>query len=124
MGRWFLVMASGAGAAGVLLGAFGAHALRDRLTPELLEVWGTAVQYHLWHALVLLVIGMLLLRRPHSRWLAVAGWAFAAGILVFSGSLYLLALTGSSAFGIMTPIGGLALVSGWLMLAAGAWDQS
>lgn len=124
MGRWFLVMAGGAGAAGVLLGAFGAHALRDRLTPELLEVWSTAVQYHLWHALALLGIGVLLLRRPHARWLVAAGWAFAAGILVFSGSLYLLALTGSSAFGAMTPVGGLALVAGWLMLAAGARDQS
>lgn len=124
MGRWFLVTAGGAGAAGVLLGAFGAHALRDTLTPELLEVWNTAVQYHLWHALALLGVGVLLLRQPHARWLVAAGWAFAAGILVFSGSLYLLALTGSSAFGAITPVGGLTLVAGWLMLAAGARGQS
>lgn len=121
MGRWFLVMAGGAGAAGVLLGAFGAHALRDRLAPELLEVWQTAVQYHLWHALALLAAGLLLLHAPQARWLEAAGWTFLAGIVMFSGSLYLLALTGARGLGAVTPFGGLALIAAWIMLGVGAW---
>lgn len=121
MGRLFLVMAGGAGAAGVLLGAFGAHALRARLTPDLLEVWQTAVQYHLWHALALLGVGILLLQQPHARWLAAAGWAFLAGLVIFSGSLYVMALTGWRGLGAVTPVGGLALIAAWIMLSVGAW---
>lgn len=121
MGRLFLVMAGGAGAAGVVLGAFGAHALRARLTPDLLEVWQTAVQYHLWHALALLGVGILLLQQPQSRWLAAAGWTFLAGLVVFSGSLYVMAVTGWRGLGAVTPIGGLALIAAWIMLSAGAW---
>lgn len=114
-------MASGAGAAGVLLGAFGAHALKDRLTPDLLGVWQTAVQYHLWHALALLAAGLMLLHAPQARWLEAAGWTFLAGTLVFSGSLYLMALTGSRGLGAVTPFGGLALIAAWIMLGVGAW---
>lgn len=121
MGRWFLVMACAVGAAGVILGAFGAHGLKARLTPELLEVWQTAVQYHLWHALALLATGILLLQAPHVRWLEAAGWTFLAGILVFSGSLYLMAVTGWRGLGAVTPFGGLALIAAWTMLGVGAW---
>lgn len=121
MGRLFLVLAGGVGAAGVVLGAFGAHALRARLAPDLLEVWQTAVQYHMWHALALLAAGLLLLHQPHGRWLEAAGWGFLAGVLVFSGSLYLMALTGWRGLGAVTPFGGLALIAAWIMLGVGAW---
>lgn len=121
MGRWFLVMACALGAAGVVLGAFGAHGLKSRLTPDLLEVWQTAVQYHLWHVLALLAAGLLLLQAPHARWLESAGWTFLAGMLVFSGSLYLMAVTGWRGLGAVTPFGGLALIAAWVMLGVGAW---
>lgn len=120
MGRVFLLLAAVAGATGVALGAFGAHALRDKLAPESLDVWQTAVQYQLWHALALFGIGILLALYPASRWVAAAGWACAAGILVFSGSLYLLALTGARGLGAVTPLGGLALIAGWVLLVVGA----
>lgn len=121
MGRWFLVTACALGAAGVVLGAFGAHGLKARLTPDLLEVWQTAVQYHLWHALALLASGILMLQAPHARWLEAAGWTFLAGTLVFSGSLYLMAVTGWRGLGAVTPFGGLALIAAWVMLGVGAW---
>jgi uncharacterized membrane protein YgdD (TMEM256/DUF423 family) len=107
--------------AAVAAGAFGAHALRARLAPEALAVWQTAVQYHAWHALGLLAIGILLLHRPEAVALAAAGWLFAAGIVLFSGSLYALALTGIQAFGAVTPLGGAAFLAAWAALAWAAW---
>lgn len=121
MARLFLLLGAVSGAGGILLGAFGAHGLRARLGPELMDVWQTAVQYHLWHALSLLAVGLLLLHAPGSRWLAGAGWGFTLGIVVFSGSLYLLALTGVRTLGAITPLGGLAFVAAWLMLGIGTW---
>lgn len=121
MGRVILTLAAVLGASGVLLGAFGAHALREKLSPGLLDIWQTAVQYHLWHALALMGVGILLLLQPGSRWLAAAGWLFLVGTLVFSGSLYLLALTGSRGLGAITPVGGTALIAGWVLLAVGVW---
>lgn len=121
MTRVFLLIAAVLGALGVLLGAFGAHALSDRLPPDLMDVWQTSVQYHLWHALALLAVGLLLVQAPDSRWLSAAGWSFTAGILVFSGSLYLLALTGTRGLGAVTPFGGIALIAGWVMVAVGTW---
>lgn len=121
MTRVILFFAAVLGALGVLLGAFGAHALGDRLPPDLMDVWQTAVQYHLWHALALLAVGLLLVQAPDSRWLSAAGWSFTAGILVFSGSLYLLALTGTRGLGAVTPFGGFALIAGWVMVAVGTW---
>lgn len=105
-------LGSVAGLLGVVLGAFGAHALRDRLTPDMATVWNTAVQYQFWHALALLAVG-LLLRHTASAWLHVAGGAFVAGIVLFSGSLYVLALTGVRVWGAVTPVGGVALIVGW-----------
>jgi uncharacterized membrane protein YgdD (TMEM256/DUF423 family) len=98
-------------------GAFGAHALRARLGPELLAVWQTAVQYHFWHALGLLAVGVLLRLEPDRRGLAVAGWLLVAGTALFSGSLYLMALTGVRALGAVTPVGGVALLAAWATLA-------
>lgn len=93
----------------VAAGAFGAHALKSRLTPEMLAVWETAVRYMAYHGLALLLVG----RMPQSR---VAGWCFTLGIVVFSGSLFLLALTGKKWLGAITPLGGLAFLAGWLSL--------
>ena len=100
----------------VAAGAFGAHALRDRLSPEMLAVWETAARYQMYHALALLVVAFAAARRPASGWSA-AGWLFSVGIVVFSGSLYLLAFTGTRWLGAITPLGGLCFLAGWIALA-------
>ena len=107
--------------AGVALGAFGAHALKAKLAPDLMVVYQTAVQYHFWHALGLLAVGMLLLHRPDSGALVAAAWLLAAGIIVFCGSLYALALTGARGLGALAPFGGVAFLAGWASLAWAAW---
>lgn len=121
--RRMLTLAALAGAVAVMTGAFGAHALKARLTPDLLVVWQTAVQYHFWHALALGLIGMLTLHRPDSRALRTAGWLMMLGLLLFSGSLYALALTGVRGLGAVTPLGGLAFIGGWLALAWAVWRR-
>jgi uncharacterized membrane protein YgdD (TMEM256/DUF423 family) len=100
----------------VVLGAFGAHALRGRLTADLLAIYQTAVQYHFWHALGLLAIGLVAIHLPTSVPLRWAGWLMLSGILLFSGSLYLLALTGLRWLGAVTPLGGTAFIAGWALL--------
>lgn len=104
------------GALAVGAGAFGAHALRDRLAPRSLEIWETAASYHLVHALALVACA-LVLRRRDSRSARVAAGLFAAGILVFSGSLYVLAVTGIGWLGAVTPFGGISFLAGWIALA-------
>lgn len=118
MDRRFASLGALAGLLTVALGAFGAHALREHLTDEALGWWQTAVLYQGWHALALLAVASLSARGP-SRALAWAGWSFAAGIVLFSGSLYALALTGQRGLGLLTPVGGLGLLAGWgaLLLA-------
>ena len=101
----------------VAAGAFGAHALKGRLTPDLAAAWQTAVAYQAWHALGLVGIGALLLHWPQRAGLRVAGALFAAGIVLFSGSLYVLALTGMRGVGAVTPFGGAAFLAGWAVLA-------
>jgi uncharacterized membrane protein YgdD (TMEM256/DUF423 family) len=105
------------GFVGVALGAFGAHALRGRVAPEMIEVWKTGVLYHLLHTLALLGLAALGARAGRPR--LVAG-LFLGGIAVFSGSLYLLVLTGVRTWGAVTPIGGLAFMAGWIALAISA----
>ena len=115
MDKTFLLLGALAGFIAVGFGAFGAHALRQRLTPDLLAVFETGVRYQMYHALALLAVGLMMARL--GGWLySTAGWLFAAGILLFSGSLYALALTGTAAFGAITPIGGLAFLAGWACL--------
>ena len=104
-------------AAAVALGAFGAHALKARLTPDALALWQTAVNYHAWHALGLLGVGLLITQFPNTRGLKVTAWLFVAGIVLFCGSLYALALGAPRAFGLVTPFGGVAFIAGWLLLA-------
>ena len=98
-------------------GAFGAHALRSRLDANALGVWQTAVQYHAWHALGLLAVGLLMLHAPDRAGLPLAGALFVAGIVLFSGSLYALALGAPRGAGAITPLGGVAFLAGWTVLA-------
>ena len=107
--------------AAVALGAFGAHALKAKLTPELMTVYQTAVQYHFWHALGLLAVGVLLLQRPESGALVVAAWLLIAGLILFCGSLYALALTGVRGWGAVAPVGGAAFLAAWTSVAWAAW---
>jgi len=119
MDRTFLLIGAVAGFLGVGLGAFGAHGLRARVSPEMLAVFETGVRYHMYHALALLLTSLLMARI--GGWLVTtAGWCFTAGILLFSGSLYLLAVTGVSILGAITPFGGLAFLAGWACLAIAA----
>jgi uncharacterized membrane protein YgdD (TMEM256/DUF423 family) len=117
--RTFLLIGALAGFTGVALGAFGAHALRTRLSPEMLAVFETGVRYQIYHALAVIATGLIVARS--GGWLIVtAGWLFAAGIVLFSGSLYLLAFTGVTVLGAITPIGGVAFLLGWACLALAA----
>ena len=104
--------------AAVAAGAFGAHALKTKIAPEMMAVYQTAVQYHFWHGLGLLAVAVLITQRPASGTLGIAAWLLVAGVLLFSGSLYALALTGVRGFGAVTPVGGVALLAAW---AAVAW---
>lgn len=120
--RTILTLAAALGALAVIVGAFGAHALRTRLEPELLAVWRTGVEYQFYHVFALLVVGLFAAQRP-STLLSVAACLFIAGIVVFSGSLYALALSGIRVLGAVTPFGGLAMIAGWTCLAFAAWRQ-
>jgi uncharacterized membrane protein YgdD (TMEM256/DUF423 family) len=107
--------------AAVALGAFGAHALKTKLAPDLMAVYQTAVQYHFWHALGVLAVGVLLLHKPESGALVAAAWLLIAGLLVFCGSLYALALTGVRGWGAVAPVGGFAFLAAWAAVAWAAW---
>ena len=119
----WLQLAGVLGFLGVAAGAFGAHALQAKLSPRDFEIYQKAVQYQLWHALALGLVGTLgLIERAQiaSAWLRASGWAFTTGTLLFSGSLYLLVFTGVRRFGMVTPLGGLGFLAGWLCLAVAA----
>jgi uncharacterized membrane protein YgdD (TMEM256/DUF423 family) len=105
---------------GVALGAFGAHALKARLAPEMLATFEVGVRYQLMHALALLAVAWACTRWPGKR-VQTSGWLFITGTLLFSGSLYALSLSGVRALGIVTPFGGLVLLLGWLCLLAAPW---
>ena len=121
MAKLFITLASLSGMLAVCFGAFGAHALRDRLDDYLMGVFETAVQYHFYHALALLAVGVIALNQPQTVMLKSAGWLFLTGTIIFSGSLYILALTGTKWLGAITPLGGLAFIAGWACLAAAGW---
>lgn len=106
----------------VALGAFAAHGLRARLDPELLAVFETGARYQMYHAFALLAVGILVERKA-SRLLSASGILFLAGTLLFSGSLYALALTGTRLLGAITPFGGACFLAGWLCLAAAVWRR-
>ncbi|MCX8115624.1 MAG: DUF423 domain-containing protein [Burkholderiaceae bacterium] len=121
--RLFFVLGALSAFVGVAAGAFGAHALKSSLTPELLAVFEVGVRYQLIHALALLAAGWACTRWP-GRLARAGGWCFAAGTVLFSGSLYLLALTGVRGWGAATPFGGVLFLAGWLLLARAAWRGS
>jgi uncharacterized membrane protein YgdD (TMEM256/DUF423 family) len=120
MDRVFVVWGAVMAGIGVAAGAFGAHGLRERLTPELLGVFEVGVRYHLIHALALLAVAWATTRWPGTGTL-VAGWLFLGGILLFSGSLYGLSLSGLRLLGAVTPVGGVAFIAGWLVLGWSVW---
>lgn len=121
MHKLFLILGSVFGGLGVMLGAFGAHGLKQLVGPETVGTFQTGVQYQMYHAFALLIVGILYERMPHA-FLNWAGGLFVGGIILFSGSLYLLAAlkaankVGLSGVGIITPIGGLLFIAGWLLL--------
>lgn len=115
MSKLWLSFSAIYGLLAVVLGAFGAHALKAKLSPDLLAVWKTANEYQFYHALALGLLGLLLRGTP-DRMLDAAGWCFALGVLVFSGSLYALALSNVRVLGAITPIGGLLFIAGWALM--------
>ncbi len=115
--RFFLVAGALSAAVAVMLGAFGAHALRGRLPADLLAIYQTASQHHVYHALGLLAVGLLALHVPTSSALRWSGWLMLLGTALFSGSLYALAITGQRWLGAITPLGGTAWIAAWLLLA-------
>ncbi|WP_429886111.1 DUF423 domain-containing protein [Geoalkalibacter halelectricus] len=121
--KTFLILGSLNAFLGVALGAFGAHGLKSKVAPEMLATWNTAVQYHLVHALGLLVIGILCHLMPGAMLVRIAGWLIFLGVLLFSGSLYVMVLTGIRGIGMITPIGGVAFLIGWLLLALVGFRQ-
>jgi uncharacterized membrane protein YgdD (TMEM256/DUF423 family) len=117
MDRTFLLIGSILGFLGVAFGAFGAHALRARLSPEMLAVFETGVRYQIYHAFALLIVAAAIGHAGTARLLVLAGWSFFLGVVLFSGSLYVLALTGFGMLGAVTPFGGLLFLLGWALLA-------
>lgn len=121
MAKLFIILGSCSGMLAVVFGAFGAHALKGRLDEYATGVFETAVQYHFYHSFALLAVGIIALSQPQTVMLKSSGWLFFIGLLVFSGSLYLLSLTGLRWLGAVTPLGGLAFIGGWACLAASGW---
>jgi uncharacterized membrane protein YgdD (TMEM256/DUF423 family) len=115
MDRFFFISGAVAALIGVALGAFGAHSLRTKLSPEMLNIFEVGVRYQMYHAFGLIAVAWAMVRWPEAN-LNTAGWAFIIGIIVFSGSLYLLSTTDARWLGAITPIGGLAFLLGWAVL--------
>ena len=123
MDRLFATLGAVSALLAVAAGAFGAHALRSRLSADLLAAFETGARYQMYHALALLLVAWAATRWPGPP-VRAAGWLFVAGTVIFSGSLYVLALTGARALGAVTPVGGLAFLAGWLALTIGIWRSS
>lgn len=122
--RTFLLLGCACALVAVAAGAFGAHALENRLSPERVATWETGARYHFYHSIGLLVVGLLGLHVGDAARLRWAGWSMFAGILLFSGSLYVLSLSGLSYLGAVTPFGGVAFLLGWLLLASAVAKRS
>lgn len=120
MFKLFLIIGAILGILGVMIGAFGAHALNNHLEQHnMLDTFDTAVKYHFYHTLALLLTGILLMKAPSNYWLIWSGWAFLTGVLIFSGSLYVMSITGFKWLGAITPLGGLAFIFGWTFMVIG-----
>ena len=121
MARTFMLVAAISGFLSVALGAFAGHSLAESVDSRMLEVFKTATLYQTTQSLALLAVGILLANNPLSRALIISGWTFIIGITLFSGSLYLLVILNMPALGIITPIGGVSLLTGWLCLCWHCW---
>jgi uncharacterized membrane protein YgdD (TMEM256/DUF423 family) len=121
MAKLFITLAAFSGMFAVIFGAFGAHALKGKLDNHALNIFETAVQYHFYHSFALLMVGVIAITQPQTALLKSTGWLFIVGIVIFSGSLYLLSFTGLRWLGAVTPLGGLTLIAGWACLAATGW---
>lgn len=121
----FFTLGALSAACGVAAGAFGAHALRNHLSPELMSVFETAVRYQMYHVIGLFASAWACTQwsQGRTRLFSIGGWLFASGTILFSGSLYLLSLSGERWFGAITPLGGLAFLAAWIMLGIGAWQK-
>lgn len=115
--RYFISLGSIFAAFAVILGAFGAHALKLKISPEALSTFQTGVQYHFYHSLGLIMIGITSRMGKLSTALSISGWMMVFGIILFSGSLYAISITGIRSFGMITPIGGIMLIASWVVLA-------
>jgi uncharacterized membrane protein YgdD (TMEM256/DUF423 family) len=120
--RLWLILGAASAFLSVAAGAFGAHALRTRLPPDMQTIFETGARYHMYHSLGLIAVGLLAHLRP-SPLLNGAGWALVVGIVLFSGSLYALALSGIRVLGAITPLGGVGFLVGWVLFALAAWRQ-
>ncbi len=120
MERIFFIIGALSAFVGVAAGAFGAHGLKGKLSPEMLTVFEVGVRYQMYHAFALIVAAWALTKWP-VQLISTGGWFFVIGTLLFSGSLYLLSMSGIKWLGAITPLGGLAFLAGWLCLAYGAW---
>ncbi len=119
MSRLLITCGALSAALSVILGAFGAHALKTRLPPDILATFETGVQYQFYHSLGLILVGVIAQFARAAAMVTAAGWLMLAGIVLFSGSLYIICLTGMRGFGMITPIGGTAFIVAWLLLAFG-----
>ena len=120
MTKTFIILASMFSFIGVALGAFAAHALKDKLPADMFAIWEVGVRYHMYHALGLFAVAWVATQFPEAN-VSVSGWLFVCGIIIFSGSLYALGLSGMRWFGAITPIGGLCFLVGWLWLGWSVW---
>ena len=123
MSKRIIILAGINGFLAVSIGAFAAHILRDKLSPDLLNTFQTGVQYHMYHALGLFGIGLLMLNFPSSTLLRISAYLMMAGIVLFSGSLYLLSITGTRWLGAITPLGGLCFLTAWMLIVWFATKQ-
>ena len=122
MDRTFFIMGSIVSGLAVALGAFGAHGLKNLVAPEMIDTWEKAVRYQMYHALGILLLAWAVTHwPPQANLLTVGGWLFLAGVMLFSGSLYILVLSGIKWLGAITPLGGVAFVAGWLCMVIAAW---
>jgi uncharacterized membrane protein YgdD (TMEM256/DUF423 family) len=121
--KWLFLSAGLSGMLSVMLGAYGAHGLKSRLSEDLMNTFQTGVEYQMYHSLALLIAGMLAYQWPETQLIRWSGYLFLVGMIMFSGSLYLLSLTGLRIFGPITPLGGLVLIAAWLLLTMGIWEN-
>ncbi|MDT2044820.1 hypothetical protein CHN50_07820 [Priestia aryabhattai] len=116
----FVILGAINAALAVALGAFGAHGLEGKISEKYLEVWKTGVQYHMFHAIGLFVVAFLLAKAPQSTLLSTSGWLMMGGIVLFSGSLYVLSTSGIKVLGAITPLGGVAFITAWVLIVIAA----